>query len=411
MKEIKKEQLQYYCNSIGELHECGRRMLSSVDELPQLLQRPYQEFWTSEWSLCCYIVFLDQQPGILLCAEYDDDYCKRYGIPVEYDAQYTVLFCYGACLEKLAHEINPHAVVGINYDSADAPQMMLFIPTGHVPLQDIPKLYYLMDQYGFKRAPNRISWSVQELTTFVKQLHLTPEIECQMLASLRSDVTLSVPDDQAVSVLQYMGMRISKTDLYGMDDLLNMLNRCGGVDLTLDKVRDTYTERFGNPLIWKYPFSEKMQGGGAIIPVQEGFLFLPYDTVFQHGGARYQLASAELLTADNIHTLQKECGSYMEGLLAALGDMERAMHTYPVKRYVDAQDNLYFVRGGLGGTFKGFRRYVNPKPGQRRESGIRALNYVTDFCQAQLDLDQYAKKHRLRQLETDGEKKGDKQND
>lgn len=72
----------------------------------------------------------------------------------------------------------------------------------------------------------------------------------------------------------------------------------------------------------------------------------------------------------------------MEGLLAALGDMERAMHTYPVKRYVDAQDNLYFVRGGLGGTFKGFRRYVNPKPGQRRESGIRALNYVTDFCQA-----------------------------
>lgn len=154
-----------------------------------------------------------------------------------------------------------------------------------------------------------------------------------------------------------------------------------------------------------------MQGGGAIIPVQEGFLFLPYDTVFQHGGARYQLASAELLTADNIHTLQKECGSYMEGLLAALGDMERAMHTYPVKRYVDAQDNLYFVRGGLGGTFKGFRRYVNPKPGQRRESGIRALNYVTDFCQAQLDLDQYAKKHRLRQLETDGEKKGDKQND
>ena len=35
MKEIKKEQLQYYCNSIGELHECGRRMLSSVDELPQ----------------------------------------------------------------------------------------------------------------------------------------------------------------------------------------------------------------------------------------------------------------------------------------------------------------------------------------------------------------------------------------
>ena len=92
-----------------------------------------------------------------------------------------------------------------------------------------------------------------------------------MLASLRSDVTLSVPDDQAVSVLQYMGMRISKTDLYGMDDLLNMLNRCGGVDLTLDKVRDTYTERFGNPLIWKYPFSEKCRVAALSFRFKKGF--------------------------------------------------------------------------------------------------------------------------------------------
>ena len=54
MKEIKKEQLQYYCNSIGELHECGRRMLSSVDELPQLLQRPYQEFWSGVFAAILY---------------------------------------------------------------------------------------------------------------------------------------------------------------------------------------------------------------------------------------------------------------------------------------------------------------------------------------------------------------------
>lgn len=411
MKEIKKEQLQYYCNCIGELHECGRRMLNNVDELPQMLQRPYQEFWTDEWNLCCYIVFLDQQPGILLCAEYDDDYCQSCGIPVEYDAQYAVLFHYGECLEKLAYEINPSAVVGINFDSADAPQMMLFIPTEHVPLQDIPKLYYLMEQYGFRRAPSSIFWSVQELTTFVKQLHLTAEIERQMLASLNSDVILGVPNDQTDYVLQYMGMRISKTNLYGMDELLNMMNRYGGVDSTLDKVRDTYTERFGNQLIWKYPFSENMQGGGAIISVREGFLFLPYNSIYPHEGARYQLTSAELLTIDNIRTLQKECETYAEGLLAALGDMERTMQPCPVRRYADAQGNLYFVRGGLGGVFKGFRRYAAPKPGQRRESGIRALNYVTDFCRAQFDLDQYAKKHHLRELETGDEKKGDEQND
>ena len=86
------------------------------------------------------------------------------------------------------------------------------------------------------------------------------------------------------------------------------------------------------------------------------------------------------------------------------------MQSYPARRYVDAQGNLYFVRAGLGDVYKGFRRYADPKPGQRRESGIRSLRYVPDFCQAQLDLDQYAKEHRLKQLETGDDKRGTGQN-
>ena len=58
-------------------------------------------------------------------------------------------------------------------------------------------------------------------------------------------------------------------DLYDRDELLGMLEKYGGFDSTLDKVRDAYTERFGNQLIWKYPFSDNMQGGGVIVPVQE----------------------------------------------------------------------------------------------------------------------------------------------
>lgn len=399
MKEIKSNQLRYYCNSIGEIHECGKRMLGNADELPPPLRRPYQELWTDEWNLCCYIVFLDRQPGILLCAEYDADYCRRRGIPIEYDAQYAVLFSYGERLEKLAREINPHVTVGLSYDNAADPQIMLFILTEHVSYQDILKLYYLMDQYGFQRAPGRVRWRVQNLAESSKQLHLTPEIECQMLTGLDKDVELGVAADHADCTLQYMGMEIEQGKLYGMDELLDTLGRYGGVDSTLDKVRSTYTERFGNQLIWKYPFSDSMQGGGAIIPVREGFLFLPYNSVYEHGGAQYQLSEAALLSAEDIHTLQKECNAYVEGLLGALGDMEHAMRAYPIKRYIDAQGNLYFVRAGLGGVYKGFRRYAEPKPGQRRESGIRSLSYVKDFGRAQLDLDQYAKKHGLKQVE------------
>lgn len=41
-------------------------------------------------------------------------------------------------------------------------------------------------------------------------------------------------------------------------------------------------------------------------------------------------------------------------------------------KYKDQEGNLYFVRFGIGGdTFKGFRRCVVPKKGQRKESDIR----------------------------------------
>lgn len=86
------------------------------------------------------------------------------------------------------------------------------------------------------------------------------------------------------------------------------------------------------------------------------------------------------------------------------------MQSYPARRYVDPQGNLYFVRAGLGNVYKGFRRYAEPKPGQRRESGIRSLKYVNDFCRAQLDLDQYAKKHHLQQLKESKDTNGHGQN-
>ena len=325
MREIKNSQLQYYCTAIGEIHECGKRMLDSVDELPQSLQRPYLDYWTAEWNLYCFIAFLDGLPGILLCAEYDEDYCLKQGIPIEDDAQYAVLFHYGERLEKLAQEINPHIIVGIGYDCDSGTKIMLFIPTDHVSLRDILKLYYLMDQYGYKEAPDGVRWSIKELTAFVKRLHLAPEIEGQMLATLDTDVELGTPPSDTDSILQYMGLEISRRKLYSKDELMSLLNTCGGLDSTLDKVRDTYAERFGNQLIWKYPFSDSMQGGGTIVPVQEGFLFLPYNCVFEHGGARYQLSSAELLSVESIQTLQNECRSYVGGLLTALGDMEYAM--------------------------------------------------------------------------------------
>lgn len=233
MKEIKSNQLRYYCNSTGEIHEYGKRMLDNVDELPPPLRRPYRELWTDEWNLCCYIVFLDRQPGILLCAEYDADYCRRRGIPMEYDAQYAVLFSYGERLEKLAREINPHVTVGLSYDGAVDPLIMLFIPTEHVSYQDTLKLYYLMDQYGFQRAPGHVRWRVQELAEFAKRLRLTPEIERKMLTGLEKDVELSVTAGHADYVLQYMGMEIEQNKLKRIPAITNNICAPGYRQITI----------------------------------------------------------------------------------------------------------------------------------------------------------------------------------
>ena len=86
-------------------------------------------------------------------------------------------------------------------------------------------------------------------------------------------------------------------------------------------------------------------------------------------------------------------------MLSALGDMEQALQGRPVRRYTDDQGNIYFVRAGIGDVYKGFRRYADPKHGQRKEMGIRTLSYVDDIGRAQLDLDLYAQKHHLKLLE------------
>lgn len=91
----------------------------------------------------------------------------------------------------------------------------------------------------------------------------------------------------------------------------------------------------------------------------------------------------------------------MDGLLSVLDDMEQALQGRPVRRYTDDQGDIYFVRAGIGDVYKGFRRYADPKPGQRKEMGIRALSYVDDIDRAQLDLDLYAQKHHLKVLEED----------
>ena len=216
--------------------------------------------------------------------------------------------------------------------------------------------------------------------------------------------TAAMPEGAATTCgvqMRYMGMLLEQESLLTEAKLMRDLNARGGLDATLDKTRELYTERFGNQLIWKYPFSDNMQGGGTIVPVQEGFLFLPYSSVLADYGARYDLRHAHFLTLQAVQTMQAECKAYVDGLLVVLDDIAACLQTYTVRRYSDQDGNLYFVRAGIGHVYKGFRRSSCPKKGSRRESGIRSLEYTPDIRKAQSYLDKYAQKHHLRLLGED----------
>lgn len=118
---------------------------------------------------------------------------------------------------------------------------------------------------------------------------------------------------EKLSGYKAMGNIVS-SDLYSRSEVENLL--CSSD--SLDEVCSHYAEKYSNQLVWAYPFSDDMQGGGAIVPVREGFLFIPYSD--QKRG--YNMSGIELLDTNTVKTMKIECEAYFDGLFAALDDIE-----------------------------------------------------------------------------------------
>lgn len=117
---------------------------------------------------------------------------------------------------------------------------------------------------------------------------------------------------------------IAMETLFSKKEVLQLLKLKGAFDSTLDFVRERYTDRFGLPLIWKVPISDDMRGRGTIVPVREGFLYLPYRTVYETQGARYILKDSELLSQDALAKLMQEVQAYLTDLHTFLLEASKA---------------------------------------------------------------------------------------
>ena len=392
MRDFKDEQIIFYCNCLGELHKGGKVSLERVEDLPLPLQSVYETFWTDSLSAPCYIAYVDGRPGLLLTAEYNDELCDETGIPNDYFLKYEVLGDRSNRLEKLVRTVTAMAEVGIGVNTAPDLELMVFIPAQAVSGPEILKLFYLMHEFACTVPPDEIQWGACNC----KLAELAAC--CFVESEERKEIFAKLNDEADGRTIHYMGVSLPQAGLPKMDDVIAYLKERIPTDLTLDHYRHLFQMRFGHQLVCKFPCFGNIHSGGAVIPVWEGFLHISYDEGRKGGNVRYNLASARLLDAEAAAKLREEYCSQTNGLCAALDDMARELDV-PTVHYTDAQDNLYFVRTGIGSNYKAFRRYAVPKKGQRRESGLHAVPYRSSRDLAQRDLDAYAEKHGLQPVE------------
>lgn len=123
---------------------------------------------------------------------------------------------------------------------------------------------------------------------------------------------------------KYMGVEIDPGLLMSQTAVLRRLNEKKPTDETLDGIRKEYEERFGLEMAWRYPGMDDPHKAAVILPVQEGFLWLPLDPLYFGEQISYDLQGVELLDKKAVAALVREVQSYADGLVSALEDVAEA---------------------------------------------------------------------------------------
>ena len=120
--------------------------------------------------------------------------------------------------------------------------------------------------------------------------------------------------------ISFTGHTIAIEQLLPMSEVFRYLEENGATDRAIADFRERYNDAFGDELIWLYPISDSCSLGGLVMPVQEGFRWLPYDSIDREDGETLELDDAELLDADALAFLIESGESYFAALLNALRD-------------------------------------------------------------------------------------------
>jgi len=123
----------------------------------------------------------------------------------------------------------------------------------------------------------------------------------------------------------YNGMEIDPAHLFSRQEVLYILKSGGGTDRDLSVIREKYDEKFDKEMICRYPIMVGISLGAVLIPVQEGFLCITYDTMTPEEYEKYDLNNDFLLTADAVATMIRDWKQYTKNLLGAMESIQQIL--------------------------------------------------------------------------------------
>lgn len=126
----------------------------------------------------------------------------------------------------------------------------------------------------------------------------------------------------------YMGRPLVFSKLMSEADVTEYFQRMGAEDRSLTGIRNYYEKVLGFDPIWRYPISDEKYLGAALIPVQEGFLYLPYDYVDAQEYECYCLDGRSLLDYATVRHMQQTMQDYADGLYSAFSDIAVILASY-----------------------------------------------------------------------------------
>lgn len=125
--------------------------------------------------------------------------------------------------------------------------------------------------------------------------------------------------------IRFTGHDLNPDKLLSKRYVLHHLRKYGATDRTLADIREKYNKQFTDELVWLYPISDGCHQGGFFLPVQEGFLWLPYDSADWDRGELFELEDAALMDAEGISYMIEDAESYFGALVDALKDAQRIL--------------------------------------------------------------------------------------